>query len=117
MEQNIKGAELNKVIKEFNFEPNYGKLIITTNKVEDDGKLITEESALDTIQYVVASGPRVVYQPGDKILLNVEKLSIQQRSTIDATNVITRIDMAPFEFNNTIFGIIDENKIMGKYKN
>lgn len=112
---NIKEPEVKQIIETFDFVPNRNKLVITLNLIESKDKIVEEESALDEVQYVIASGETALYKPGDKVMLDIAKLMTPQRSSIDATNVMNILQVTPYQFNDNIFSIIDDNKVLGKF--
>ncbi len=115
MKKNLKGKELKKVIKEFNFKPSFNRLIVTVNRLENNKGVITTEDALDSIQYVIASGESSKFEPGEKIMLDLDRLTVVERSASDQTQTISRIKISPFIHGDMVFTSLFDNEVMGKF--
>lgn len=115
MGENLKGKELKKVIKEFTFKPSFNRIIVTTNRIENDKGVITTEDAIDSMQYVIAAGETSKFVAGDTIMLDFDRLTVKERSANDSTQVISRIKITPFIHDKRVFTVIFDNEIIGKY--
>ena len=106
------------VIRTFPFEPLFGKVFITLNKLDEDGGLVLSDNVLDDVQYVVAGeidwrGTKV--SPGQKVLIDIEKMMIPVRH--EDTNVyesVMQVKIDPIEVDGAMYALIEERYIKAK---
>lgn len=115
MEENtqLSQEEVNEIIKDFPIEPRYNKVIVTLNIYEEDG-LVLEEEGISEVQYIVATGSRSEYSPGDKVLLDLRKLMVKVPSPTDSTQVIQQIEVDPINVDDRVYAFVDESCIKAK---
>lgn len=117
MEQpNLSKEEVLSILEgEFGFIPNWGKLVITLNQETEEGELDLNNQFMSDTQYVLASGERVFADPGDKVLLNMEKLTMRIPADHDASQTVTQLRVESVPVDGHIYGLIDSSIIAGKY--
>lgn len=100
------------VIIDFPIKPLGRKVIITLNMESIDGQLVLAENSLAESQYVIAVGTHVRdFKPGNKVLLDLEKMMEYRASTENSHERIGQIKMRPIEVNGKVYGIINEGVI------
>lgn len=102
------------LIKDFPIEPLRNKIIITTNVEEyEDDEVELSGAAFSPEQFVVAIGSysKDFLSPGQKVHLDLERMTVQVANDSDAYNPIPRIQLKPVEVDGRIYGIITEDKI------
>ena len=78
-------------IENFPIRPTFNKVLITLNKVESDDDLQLSENFLSDTQFIVAKGNFVnEVEVGDKVIIDVEKLSKPVRR--DVGNVYEEVN-------------------------
>lgn len=108
---NITFEEVLELIKDFPLQPLRGKVIITVNAAEEDGRILLQESTFSESQYVLASSPNTGITPGTKVLLDIERMTQVSRSTTDESEHITSIKLKPVEVNGQVFALINDSVI------
>jgi len=114
---NLTGELLQEAIDNIDFHPNANYLLITVNQIKSESGLeivSSNEMTLDEYQYVVASGPRSLYKPGDKVYLNMKKLLKKMPDPNDRMNYIEAVDIIPFVYEEYVLTFIDDNAVLGK---
>lgn len=114
---NLTEAEVNELAKDFKLKPFGNRVIITINRLESDGKLITSNNMLSEEQYVIAVGPLAerYTQPGDKVILDLEKLTVKAPVDHDQYQVTSQIKIEPIEIDGLQFAIVNDNCFKAKY--
>ncbi len=100
----------------FPWEPTFNKVIITLNRVPEDGELVLSSNTMNTEQYIVAKGTHVHnLSVGDCVMIDIEKLMISKPNPYNTHEEIgqVKIDMI-FDDNGNIFGIIEDRYIKAR---
>lgn len=116
--ENMTQDDVLDVIRTFPFEPLFGKVFITLNKLEEDGGLVLSDNILDDVQYVVAGeidwrGTKV--SPGQKVLIDIEKMMVPVKH--EDTNVyesVMQVKIDPIEVDGNMYALIEERYIKAK---
>ena len=115
--KNINEIEVQEIIKDFQLEPRHGLVIITLNSEQADGGLILSDNVMSEVQYVIAVGSHVHdLKPGQKVVVDLEKLSVRTSSQYDTTQTTSQIKIDPVFVNGQMFGYIDNRSIKSIYK-
>ena len=111
---NLSQDDVLELIKDFPITPLRNKLVISTNveDLEDDDVDLTGVG-FSPEQYVVASGSHCAgfIPAGQKIYLDLDKMTIEVNNRDDVYNPIKKIQLKPVEVNGRVYGIITEDKI------
>lgn len=116
--ENMTQDDVLDVIRTFPFEPLFGKVFITVNKLEEDGEIILSDNILSDVQYVVAGevqwkDTKVV--PGQKVIIDIDRMTVNVKSEdTNAYEVITQVKIDPFEVDGVMYALIDERFIKAK---
>lgn len=106
--------EVVKLIKDFKIKPLFGKVIITLNRVAEDGDLVLSDNVLSEIQYVLAKGSMVTsdIQVGDKVIIDIEKLMVNVNvNSVDAYEQHKQIKVDLIEVDGEAYAIIEDRYI------
>jgi len=116
---NLTQEQVLEVIKDFNIEPLFSKVIITLNSLEVDGSLVLSDNTLSEEQYVVAKGSAVrELEPGQKVIIDIEKMMVTVRSeSTNAYEEVKQVKIDPIVVNDVVYAIIEDRLIKAKYKN
>jgi hypothetical protein len=114
---NLTHEEVLELIKEFPLQPMGNRVIITINKEEEDGNLVLSNNVLSEEQYVVAVGPMAerFVSPGDKVLLDLEKMMVRSPLSTDVEQMSTQIKIDPIEVEDLQFAIVNDNCFKARY--
>lgn len=114
---NAENFTLNDVLErivDFPLKPLRRKLIVTINTAEDvteDG-IRTSSNELAETQYVMAVGDHISeLKPGNKVLLNLERMSVRVPNAHDMMSVSTQIKLRPVEVNGRLYALIDDGDV------
>jgi hypothetical protein len=115
---NFTQEQVLKVIKDFNVEPMFSKVIITLNSLEVDGNLVLSDNTLSEEQYIVAKGSAVrELELGQKVIIDIEKMMISVRSeSTNAYEEVKQIKIDPLVVNGVTYAIVEDRLIKAKYK-
>jgi hypothetical protein len=115
---NLTQEQVFEVIKDFNIEPLFSKVIITLNSLEIDGSLVLSDNTLSEEQYVVAKGSAVrELEPGQKVIIDIEKMMVTVRSeSTNAYEEVKQVKIDPIVVNNVVYAIIEDRLIKAKFK-
>ena len=114
--ENLNKEEVLLLIEDFNIEPLFDNIIITVNKEEQD-YLDLDNQIIDEDQYVVAIGTHVnSVSPGDKVKLNLDKMSIKSRNPNNQDEIINQIKIDPILYKDRLFAIISDRYLKVRYK-
>ena len=103
--------DVNQVIEGFPVVPTFNKVLITLNTdVEEDG-LIISNTGLSETQYIVAKGVSCTFEVGQKVIIDLDKLSVRVPSDTDQTQITTQIKIDPIEVNGVIYTLIEDRYI------
>ena len=118
-QSNFTQEEVLEIAKDFNIEPMFNKVIITLNKLEEDGNLVLSENMLSEEQYIVSKGDTVRgLEIGQKVIIDIERMMITVKSeSVNAYEDVKQIKIEPILYNNTMFAIIEDRLLKAKYKN
>ena len=117
---NMSLEDVQKIIGSFPIKPYRNNLIITVNVEEADGDLVLTNALMATTQYVVAIGnyhsnkDEKFFTPGDKILLDLERMMVFEKESEDSDERIGRIKLTPIEVDDVTFAIISDNVVLAK---
>lgn len=114
--KNYDDKSIDKLVKEFPIEPLFTRVIITLNREQEDNGLILKENPLNEEQYVLAVGGSAQVKPGQKILLDLEKMTVKVPSKTDSSQMTEKIKIDFIPVGKEVFGIIYDNQIKAKYK-
>lgn len=106
-----------ELITNFPIEPMFNKVCITLNNLEEDGNLVLSENILSDVQFIVAVGKSTsdTLKPGQKVLIDIEKLMIPVRSEkTDAYETTMRVKIDPIEIDGVIYALVDDRIIKAK---
>lgn len=100
------------VITDFPVQPLGRKVIVTLNMEEADGQLVLSNNSLDETQFVIAVGTHVKdFKPGNRVLLDLEKMMEYMPSPENSNERIGQIKMRPIEVNGKVYALINDNVI------
>lgn len=108
---NLTQDDVLDLITEFPLQPMFRNLIITINNHEPDGNLILSNNSFSESQYVVAAGSHSDIKPGQKVLLDVEKMMIYREHPENSHEKVAAVKLKTVEVDNMTFAIIPENYI------
>lgn len=103
----------NEIPEFFPWKPTFNKVVITLNKLEPDNKLVLSDNTMSEEQYVVASGwmAEQYVKPGDKVLLDLEKMITTKPNPHDTHEMISTIKVEPIEYEDVTYAIIEDRYI------
>ncbi len=109
--------DFNEIPELFPWEPTFSKVIITLKTDSPDSDLELSNNTMSEVQYIVKAGPsaKQYFNTGDKVLIDLEKMLVQERSTEDTRDFVKRIKIDPVEYNGITYGIIEDRFIKAKY--
>jgi len=113
--RNLNQDDVLELIGNFPLEPLFNGVYITVNKLEADGNLILSDNVLSDIQYVVAAGEHSVVKPGQKVLIDIEKMMVpvkQESNNVYETVMQVKVDLV--EVNGDIFALVNDRVIKAK---
>lgn len=114
--EEIKNLDLEKVlevIKDFPVKPRRGRLIITVNVEEADSELVLNNSQFAETQFVLAVPGNITdINPGDRVLLDVEKMMVFEPVAEDSGERRGHIKLNPIEVNGVMYAIISESVVL-----
>ena len=109
---NLTQDEVLELIKDFPVEPLRNKLIITVNVENANSDLMLGNTSFFETQYVVAVGQFVnVIKPGQRVLLDLEKMMEYVTSDTDSYEKIGRLKIRPIEVNGKMFALINDSNV------
>lgn len=110
--ENLNQEEVNSIITNFPLQPLFNSVYITVNKLEQDGNLVLSDNILSDVQYVIASGEHSVVKPGQKILIDIEKMMVpvKQEST-NSYETVMQVKVDLVEVDNKVFALINDRVI------
>lgn len=112
---NLNQDDVLDLIGKFPLEPLFNGVYITVNKLEADGNLILSDNVLSDIQYVIAAGEHSVVKPGQKVLIDIEKMMVpvkQESNNVYETVMQVKVDLV--EVNGNIFALVNDRVIKAK---
>ena len=111
---NLTQEEVLELVKNFPISPLRNKVIITTHteELEEDGIKLTQ-AAFSPEQYVVAVGSyaKDYLTPGQKVMLDIEAMTVKMPNSNDAYQPQDKIMIKPVEVEGRVYGIITEDKV------
>ena len=108
---NLTQEDVLAMVDTFPVKPLGRKVIITLNMDEDDDLGLEMSSGLDESQYVVASSGVRDFKPGDKVLLDLEKMMEFSNASDDSFERVGKIKVRPITVNDRVYGLINDNII------
>jgi len=111
--RNLNQDDVLDLVGKFPLEPLFNGVYITVNKLETD--LVLADNILSDVQYVVAAGEHSVVQPGQKVLIDIEKMMVpvrQESNNVYETVMQVKVDLV--EVNGDIFALINDRVIKAK---
>lgn len=116
--KNFSLEEVIRLISVCEYEPLFNNVFITLNTESVDGNLVLSENIMSERQFVIAKGSHCrEVEPGQEILLDLEKMMVQEVDPDNPYEKIQRIKLLPIEIEGHTFGIIEERLIKAKVKN
>lgn len=115
MQENLTKNEVEKIIKDFPVQPLRNRVVITVNKEIKLGGLDLEDNILSETQYIIAG--EIIFRdmkvsPGEKVLIDLKRLSKPVRVEIDNTyQTIDKIEIDPIEVEGMVYAIIDDTYV------
>ena len=103
--------DVNAVIEGFPVIPTFNKVLVTLNTDVEENGLIISNTGLSEIQYIVAKGPNCTFEVGQKVILDLDKLSVKVPVDTDQTQVTTQIKIDPLEVNGVVYTLIEDRYI------
>lgn len=108
---NFNDKTISKLIKEFPMKPMFTRAIITLNREVTEGEVVMNDNPLAEVQYIVAAGGSAQVKAGDKILLDLAKLTVKVPSPTDGNQMIETIKIEPLKTEQGVFAFIYDNQI------
>lgn len=109
---NLSQEEVNVITKTFPLQPLFNGVYITVNKLEQDGKLVLSDNILSDIQYVIAAGEHSVVKPGQKILIDIEKMMVPvKQESNNAYETVMQVKVDLVEVSDNVFALINDRVI------
>lgn len=120
MEQkNLNKDEIMEIVKDFNINPIFNKVIISLNRDEIEGFEIDEVGLSDT-QYVIAGTIEYkdqIIKPGDKIMIDLKGMQKPIKSeNLNSYETVYQIEIDPVYYNGYMFGIINDRLVKALIK-
>ena len=113
--QNYNEKTIKKLVKEFPLTPIFTRVVITLNREVNEGEVILNENPLAEVQYVVAAGDRAAVKAGDKVLLDLTKMTVKIPSPTDQNQMVETIKVDPLKTDQGVFAFIYDNQIKAIY--
>lgn len=115
---NLTQKEVLELVKTFPIEPFSNRVIITINRLAQDGNLVLSNNMLAEEQYIISVGAMAAREctPGMKVILDLEKMTVRTPLDHDQTQVNTQIKIDPIEIEGRQFAIVNDNCFKAKYK-
>ncbi len=111
--RNLEMDDVLDLIGKFPLQPRFNGVYITLNSIQNEGSVDFSDSALDESQYVIAVGPVVTdIKPGNKILLDVEKMMVVTGS--ESTNTyeqVKEVKLDLIQVNGDTFALVNDRVI------
>lgn len=102
--------DVSEIIKDFPIVPQFRRLIISLNMLEDDGIVLSEDGLSET-QYIIATDPESKFKPGDKVIIDFKKLLVKVPSEVDSTQYITKIEVDQILVDDVVYAFVEERVI------
>lgn len=110
--KNLSKEEVLEIVKGFKLQPTRGKVITTINtEIYDEGELQDSMETLSEYQYIVAVPSNSTLKPGDKVLIDIMKMSIPVTSPTNAYDQSSQIQLDPLKIGDNIFTFLNEGFI------
>ena len=113
--RNLNQDDVLELIGNFPLEPLFNNVYITVNKLEFDGDLVLSDNVLSDVQYVVAAGEHSIVKPGQKVLIDIEKMMVpvkQENNNVYETVMQVKVDL--IEVNGDVFALVSDRVIKAK---
>jgi hypothetical protein len=118
MKENVTAYDALEISKEWLEQPMFNKVIITLNTENTFDSLDLSDNAMSQFQYIIAKGPNCHnIEIGDKVRIDLEKMSIKQINPNNSHEDFTTIKLDPIEFDGKIFAIIEDRLIKTRFTN
>lgn len=109
---NLTHEEVIQIAKAFPVTPRRNKLIITVNVDEYDGDLVLSNNSFSETQYVVSVGSHINdIEPGDAVLLDLEKMMVTEPSENNQYEQRTRIKLKPVQVGDRTYALINDGVV------
>lgn len=109
---NLTQDDVLELISDFPVKPLGRKVIVTLNMDESEELGLGMTSGLDEYQYIVATGGvDRDYKPGDKVLLDLERMMEYVPAQDNTHEKVGRIKIRPITIKDRVFGLINDNVI------
>ena len=103
--------EAMELAKGFPIQPLYRKVIVTLNMVEDESGVILSNEGLSEIQYVLAADETSPIRPGDKVILDLEKMITKVPSETDQHQLVTKLKIDLIEVDEQGYAFVEDRYI------
>ena len=115
---NLTFEEVQEIIKDFPLEPEGNRIIITLNREVIEDELVLDNNMLAEEQFVIAVGPMAArwLSPGDKILLDLDKMIERKPLDYDQTQVNAQIRVDPIEIEGNHYTFTNDRCVKAKYR-
>lgn len=115
-QKNLNKEEVLEIIKGFPLQPSRGKIITTINtEVFEEDEIEGSLEALAEYQYIIAVPSNSLYEPGDKVLVDIMRMSVPVGSSTNAYDqTSTQIQLDPVRVGENVFTFISEGFIKAK---
>lgn len=113
--RNLSQDDVLELVGKFPLEPLFNGVYITVNKLEADGDLVLSDNVLSDVQYVVAAGEHSIVRPGQKVLIDIEKMMVPVRQeSNNAYETVMQVKVDLVEVNGDIFALVNDRVIKAK---
>lgn len=114
--ENITASDVEQLLEvQFPIEPLYNKIIITLNRDEDIDGVVLNDAGLSESQYVIAVGTHTKLKPGEKVLLDLKKMSVKGPSADDNVyDGTSQIELDPIEVDGVVYAFVEDRMIKAK---
>ncbi len=115
-QKNLTQDDVLDLMRNFEIQPLFNKVVITLNREEEDGGLVLSDNTLSEIQYVLARGSMVKeVEVGQKIIIDIEKMMVPvKRESLDAYETVMQVKIDPIKIGDNIYAIIEDRYIKAK---
>lgn len=118
---NVKYKELEKIIKACDVRPGRNRILITVNTYEIENDILDisgdQNVMMDEWQYVVAGGTGAMYKPGDKIMLELDRLIKRIPDPEEKHKTIEVFDLPGVAIAGKMFAIVSDSYVLADRDN
>lgn len=98
----------------FKVQPSFNKVIVTLDLDKDQNQedgVVLDETGLSETQTVMASGPHSLFKEGQRVILDLEKMSVSRPSKTDQYKMNTSIKIDPITVDGVTYAFIEDRCI------